>query len=167
MTAGCRNLSLCCLQLCTVAMSFSWLAVENKPQSCVFHQCLSAVRSPVQKECFLLPPPKQAAPLGEPGAAQASLELDAAGDLCAIEELSRFTWADSFSAAQKKTLARLLCLAGEACEYYSILLGENFCKTCFMICGNLVERSALQSSALWRARKAFWYRAARSISAFS
>lgn len=91
MTAGCGNMSLFCLQMCTVPMSFSWLAVENKPQSCVFHQCLSAVCSPVQKERFLLPAPRQAAPLGEPGAAQASLELDPAGDLCAIEELSRST----------------------------------------------------------------------------
>lgn len=83
-------MSLCCLQLCAVVMSFSWLAVENKPQSCVFHQCLSAVRSPVRKECFLLPAARQAAPPGEPGAAQASLELDP-GDLGATEELSPST----------------------------------------------------------------------------
>lgn len=83
-------MSLCCFQLCAVSMSFSWLDAENKPQSCVFHQCLSAVRSPVRKECFLLPAPRQAASLGEPGAAQASLELDP-GDLGATEELSPST----------------------------------------------------------------------------
>lgn len=36
-------------------------------------------------------------------------------------------------------LARLYCLAREACKFYSILLGENFCKNDFMIYGNFVE----------------------------
>lgn len=44
--------------------------------------------------------------------------------------------------------------------------GKTSVKTCFMICGNLLERSALQSSALLRASEAFWPRAARSRSTF-
>lgn len=97
---------------------------------------------PVEKDRFLLPAPKQAAPLGnlelqgEPGGAGPS------GDLCAIKELSRFIWAAAFPALKKETLARQCDLAREARESCSILLGKNCHKKYFK------RKRVLQSSAL-------------------